>query len=118
MALLSERARARLIQWMERNPNISQTDVGRSIGHGQGWVSKYKRGEQEADIDDLDGMARVYGHTLIELIDLRPDPIEQRLLDAFRSLPPDDPKRRQLAIDAIEAMLPAPRKARRSSGTQ
>jgi transcriptional regulator with XRE-family HTH domain len=66
MTELSELARKRLVQWMDGHPSISQTEIGRAIGHGQGWVSKYRRGEQEADIDELDGMARVFGHTLTE----------------------------------------------------
>lgn len=113
MRTLSELARARLIQWMDRNPAISQTSIGRAIGHGQGWVSKYRLGAQEADVDELEGMARVFDHTLTELLDLRPDPKEQELLDAYRALPP---VKRPLAIASLQAMLPEPRRTRRSSG--
>jgi transcriptional regulator with XRE-family HTH domain len=115
MTVLSELARKRLVQWMEKNPAISQTEVGRAVGHGQGWVSKYKRGEQDADIDELDGMARVFGHTLTELLDLRDDDQERDLLDAFRALRPE---LRPLAIATVKAMAPAPPKTRRSSRTR
>lgn len=115
MPRLQELARKRLIQWMDASPKITQTDVGRAIGHNQAWVSKFRLGTMDADIDDLDGMARVFGHTLVELLDLRPDPNEQKLLDAYRALPP---VKRTLAIQSLEAMLPDPRTTRRSSGTR
>lgn len=88
---------------MAANPKITQTDIAREVGVTQGWVSKYKRGDQDADIDQLDAMARVFGHTLNELLDLRPDPKERALIDAFRKLRPDA---RALAIQMIEAMTP------------
>lgn len=97
---------------MDANPKITQTEIGRSIGHGQGWVSKYRRGEQDADVDDLDGMARVFGHTLSELLDLRPDPKERDLLDAYRAI---ETSKRPLAIEVVRAMtgvLPAPSRKR------
>lgn len=56
---------------MDAHPKITQTEIGRAIGHNQAWVSKYRLGAMDADIDDLDGMARVFGHTLNELLDLR-----------------------------------------------
>lgn len=110
MATLQDRARKRLIQWMDANPKITQTEIGRSIGHNQAWVSKYRLGTMNADIDDLDGMAQVFGHSLLELLDLRPDPTEQKLLDAFRALPP---AHRAVAISALQAMIPAPRAPRK-----
>ncbi len=115
MPQLQELARKRLIQWMDANPKITQTDIGRSIGHGQGWVSKYRRGEQQADIDDLDGMARVFGHTINELIDLRPDPKERDLLDAYRAI---EPGKRPLALEVIRAMtaMPPPPPPRKRNG--
>ena len=109
MSRLQDLARKRLIQWMDANPKITQTEVGRSIGHNQAWVSKYRLGAMDADIDDLDGMARAYGHTLNELIDLRPDPKEQALIDAFRALRPDA---RELAVAMLQAMIHAPPHAR------
>lgn len=115
MPFLSERARARLIQWMDANPDISQTTIGRAVGHGQGWVSKYRQGTQEADIDELDGMARVFNHTLAELVDLRPDPNEQALLDRYRALPE---RRRRLMLSTMEEMIPAQRRGPRSTGNR
>lgn len=95
---------------MDANPKITQTEVGRAIGHNQAWVSKFRLGQMDADIDDLDGMARVYGHTLIELVDLRPDPKERALIEAYRALRPEA---RELAVKMLEAMTP-PRERHKS----
>jgi transcriptional regulator with XRE-family HTH domain len=103
MPRLQDLARKRLIQWMDANPKITQTEIGRAIGHNQAWVSKFRLGTMDADIDDLDGMARVFGHTLIELLDLRPDPRERDLLDAYRKLRPEA---RDLAVRMLETMAP------------
>jgi transcriptional regulator with XRE-family HTH domain len=112
---LSEVARQRIVGWMEANPRITQAKVAAAVGVSQSWVSQYKSGDQDADVDQLDAMARVFGHTLNELFDLRPEPNEQKLIDAYRALPPS---KRTLAIQSLEAMLPEPRNTRRSSGTR
>ena len=67
-------------------------------------------GDQDADIDQLAALASVFGHTLSELIDLRPDSKEQSLVDAFRALVPE---KRDLAIRMLEAMAPAMPRERR-----
>lgn len=116
MPRLQELARKRLIQWMDSHPRITQTEIGRSIGHNQAWVSKYRLGTMDADIDDLDGMARVFGHSIIELLDLRPDPKERDLLDAYRAIPPES---RPVALAAVQAMagrLPPPPPRKRNGG--
>jgi hypothetical protein len=105
MPRLQELARKRLIQWMDANQKITQTDIGRAIGHNQAWVSKYRRAELDADVDELDAMAKVYGHTLMELLDLRPDPKERDLIDAYRRLRPEA---RTLAVQMLESMTPPP----------
>lgn len=102
---LQDLARKRLIQWMDANPKITQTEIGRAVGHGQGWISKYRREEQDADIDELDGMARVFGHSLTELLDLRPDPKERELLDAYRAI---EPLKRPLAIEVLRGLTGVP----------
>lgn len=102
MPRLQDLARKRLSQWMDAHPKITQTEIGRAIGHNQAWVSKYRLGAMDADIDDLDGMARVFGHTLAELVDLRPDPKERALIDAYRALLPE---KRELAVKMLEAMI-------------
>lgn len=88
---------------MAANREITQMTVARAVGVSQSWVSLYKSGDVEASIDQLDAIVRVYGHTLNELFDLRPDPKERALVDAFRKLRPDA---RTLAVQMIEAMTP------------
>lgn len=112
MGRLMELARQRLTQWMDANPRITQVALGRAVGHHQVWVSRFKAGAQDADVDELEAMAKMFGHTLNELFDLRPDPKEQRLIDAYRQLPE---AKRPLGIAALEAMIPEPRKAPRSN---
>lgn len=112
MGTLLELARHRLVQWMAANPKITQTAIGRAVGHSQVWVSRFKLGAQDADIDELDAMARVFGHTLNELIDARPNPKEQDLIDAYRAI---EASKRPLAIEVVRAMtgvLPAPARKR------
>lgn len=105
MGRLMELARQRLTQWMEANPKITQVALGRAVGHHQVWVSRFKAGAQDADIDELEAMAKAYGHTLNELLDLRPDPKERELLDAYRSV---EASKRPLAIEVVRALSVAP----------
>ena len=112
---LEDVARRRIVAWLAAHPTITQAALAAGIGVSQTWVSQYKSGTQGANIDQLDAMARVFGHTLTELFDLRPDPQEQRLLTAFRSLPEH---KRPLAAQALEAMLPDPPQTKRSRGTR
>jgi transcriptional regulator with XRE-family HTH domain len=100
---LSEMARQRLASWMAANPKITQTTIAQAVGVTQAWVSRYKSGEQDADLDQLAAMARVFGHTLTELLDLRPDPKEQELIDAYRRLRVEA---RPLAVQMLQAMSP------------
>lgn len=103
MGRLMELARHRLTQWMDANPKITQVALGRAVGHHQVWVSRFKAGAQDANIDELEAMAKAFGHTLVELLDLRPDPKEQRLVDAYRKMRAEA---RPLAIQMLEAMVP------------
>ena len=103
MGRLLELARHRLTQWMNANPSITQTAVGKAVGHNQTWVSRFRQGAQDADIDELEAMARVYGHTLQELLDLRPDPKERALVEAYRQLRPEA---RAIAVQLLQQMVP------------
>lgn len=103
MGRLMELARHRLTQWMDANPKITQTAIGRAIGHHQVWVSRFRSGAQDADVDELEAMAKLFGHTLAELFDLRPDPKERDLIEAFRKLRPEA---RSLVIQMLQQMTP------------
>jgi transcriptional regulator with XRE-family HTH domain len=85
------------------NPRITQVKLAEAVGMSQTWVSQYKSGDQDADIDQLAAMARVFGHTLTELVDLRPDPKERELVEAYRQLRPEA---RTLAVQMLRAMVP------------
>jgi len=104
MRRLGDLARMRIVAWMEANPKITQTTVAKAVGVTQAWVSRYKSGLQDADIDQMAEMARVFGHTLNELLDLRPDPRERDLLDAYRLIAEE---RRSVALQAVQAMAGA-----------
>lgn len=113
MGQLQERARQRISRWMDADPTATQTAVGRALKVSQVWVSRYRAGAQDADIDQLETLAHHFGHTLAELLDLRPDPQEEHLLTAFRALPAH---KRLFAVTGLEMMLPDPPTKRRSSG--
>lgn len=103
MRRLADLARHRLVAWMDANPKITQTAIARAVGVTQGWVSRYKNGDQDADLDQLEAMARVFDHTLMELLDLRPDPKEHALIEAYRQLRPEA---RLLALQMLQTMIP------------
>lgn len=110
MKSLADRARLRLVGWMGANPKITQAAVAAAVGVSQSWVSLYKSGGVDADLDQLDAMARVFSHTLTELLDLRPDPKERELLDAYRAI---EAAKRPLAIEVVRALVAAPPPSRR-----
>jgi transcriptional regulator with XRE-family HTH domain len=114
MASLSDLARQRIVAWMAANPRITQMKLAEAVGVSQPWISAYKSGDQDADVDQLAAMARVYGHTLMELLDLRPDPKERELIEAFRALVPAN---RTLALQMLQAMIPPqPARTRERNG--
>lgn len=103
MRRLNDLARQRLVTWLAANPHITQAKLAAAVGRSQTWVSQYKSGDQDADIDQLDALSRVFGHTLLELVELRPDPKERDLVEAFRKLRPEA---RELAVKMLQTMLP------------
>ncbi len=113
MSRLADLARQRIRVWLAANPRITQAKLAQEVGVSQTWVSQYKSGDQDADIDQLDAMARVFGHTFNELIDARPDPKERELLDAYRAI---ETARRPLAVEVVKALSatapPAPPRKR------
>lgn len=111
MRTLADLARKRIVTWMEANPHLTQEIIAREIGVSQAWVSQYKSGDQDADIDQLDALARAFGHTLMELIDLRPDPKEREMIDAYRQLRPEA---RAVAVLMLKTMAPPPPARKRS----
>ena len=109
MGQLVELARQRLTRWMDANQKITQRLVGEAVRHEQSWVSNFRSGAQQADVDELDAMARVFGNTLTELLDLRGNPKERDLLDAFYALPPE---KRDFAIEMLRQIAPPKKRGR------
>lgn len=103
MGKLTEQARKRLKSWLVGNPAFGQNNLAPAVGHGQGWVSKYFSGAQQADVDELDAMARALGHTLNELFDCAANEQEQELLDLYRAMPQ---KQRDSLLVVARAFLP------------
>lgn len=113
MGRLVEQARSRIARWLAGDPTLTQKVLARAVQHEQGWVSKYLSGRQDADVDELDAMARALGHTLNELFDLRESPKERELVDAYRSIPADT---RDLAIQVMVKLIPPPARRKGTRG--
>jgi len=114
MKQLETLARRRITSWLDSNIAITQTKLAEAVGVSQSWVSQYKSGDQNASIDQLATMAHAFGHTLAELLDLRSNPIEAELLEAYRRLPPSA---RAVALQVVQKMAPEIRRHTRSSKT-
>lgn len=115
MKRLADLARQRIVTWMAANPKITQNMIAEAVGVSQSWVSLYKSGRVEADLDQLDEIARVFNHTLNELLDLRPDPKERELIEAYRAI---EPAKRPLAVEVVKglAVVPVPAPPRKRNG--
>lgn len=111
-----DRARRRIATWLDTHPKVTQRMVAEAAGHLQPWVSSYRKGLVTAGLDELAGMASAFGHTLAELLDLRPDTAEQDLIDAYRSIPPE---RREDARRFVWALAPkTPPRGRQTAHTR
>jgi transcriptional regulator with XRE-family HTH domain len=111
---LQDQARAQIKRWIG-SVGITQTAFGERIGRNQVWVSKYLKGEFDTDLETLQEMARVFGHTLTQLLDFPADPDEDAVITLYRALRPEA---RRLALLVLQEMSrgrgPKPRAARRS----
>ena len=93
-------ARQRIRRWT-RASGRTQTDIARVIGRSQVWVSQYLSGDQDADVDDLCKLARLFGHTLTVLFEEFEDPTHRVVMDAFWAIAEDD---RALALAMLQAL--------------
>src|SRR4029077_2246017 len=85
---LDELARGRIKAWIS-STGITQVNLGERISKNQAWMSRYLGGEFDADLETLQKMAKVFGHSLSALLDAPTDPEEAKLLDAYRALTPE-----------------------------
>jgi len=84
---LDQQARERIKAWVA-STGVTQTELAERVGRNQAWMSRYLKGEFDADLDTLAKIAACFGFTLIALLDLPRDPHEARLVEEFRALPP------------------------------
>lgn len=108
---LDHLARTRIKAWIA-STGVTQTDLAERIGRNQSWMNRYLRGDFDADLSTLQKIAEVFGHPLTALLDLPDkDPIEAKVLEAFRSL---SPRGRQALLSVLEDWCRARRSPRQS----
>jgi transcriptional regulator with XRE-family HTH domain len=81
---LDQLARDRIKSWVA-STGVTQTELAERIGRNQAWMSRYLKGEFDADLDTLQKIAACFGFSLIALLDLPRDPHEARLVEEFRN---------------------------------
>jgi transcriptional regulator with XRE-family HTH domain len=88
----SNRQKTFLRQWREYR-GLSLEEAGEKIGVTHGHLSKIERGKRHYNQDQLEGLARVYGTSLVALLTVDPKNTEQRLKSEIQDLidrmPPD-----------------------------
>jgi len=102
-------ARARIRSWTHAS-RMRQTDLAARIGKNQAWLSRYLAGTYDADLDTLNAIAHVFGHTIGALLDTPTDPAETQLIERWRAMPPSA---RAAALTLFDLWAP-PRRSRRS----
>lgn len=113
MKRLQDLARQRVVRWLAASSEMNQTKLAAAVGVSQTWVSQFKTGDQDADLDQLDAIARAFGHTLYELLDVKEGGLERRLIEAFRAIPPE---KRETVVASVELVVPDQPTRKRSSG--
>jgi transcriptional regulator with XRE-family HTH domain len=87
MGRLDDRARARLQLWLDLSDTITQDTLASAIGKHQSYISRYLRNpDGRLALDQLETLARVFGHTIGDLLDSPPDPQEAAILELARGL--------------------------------
>lgn len=106
---LDQQARERIRQWIATT-GVTQAELGARIGRNQAWMSRYLKGEFDADLTTLDRMAQMFGFTLVGLLNLPSDPFEARLIEEVRALPP---KTRQTLLEMLTSLRQTQQRKRR-----
>jgi transcriptional regulator with XRE-family HTH domain len=86
---LNEVARVTIRRWVEAT-GVSQQAIAERLGRKQGWVSRYLRGDFNADLNTLAAFADLFEHTLASLLAVPTDPVEAELLTLYRAADPGD----------------------------
>lgn len=88
MGLWDDRVRARLAAWRAKRP-IPQKRIGVAVGWSQSMVSGYFNGVNNADLDTLAALAKLWGRDLIELFadqDVPADPVTARVMSLYNGI--------------------------------
>jgi transcriptional regulator with XRE-family HTH domain len=89
MGRLDDRARLRLQLWLDLSDTITQETLASAIGQHQSYISRYLRNPSgRLPLDHLEALARVFGHTIGDLLDSPADPQEAAILEIARGLRP------------------------------
>lgn len=96
---LDNLARERIKAWLE-STGMTQVALAAKIDKNQAWLSRYLAGDYAADLATLQKFAAVFGQSLTALLSIpASDPIETRLIEAFRAL---TPKRRAILLQILD----------------
>lgn len=83
---LDDVAREQIRVWIG-SMGITQAQLAAQIGRNQAWLSRYINGDFDADLDTLQEIAAVFGHTLTTLLGYpSADPEEAQILKLYRAL--------------------------------
>jgi len=85
---LDDSAREQIKTWI-RSTGITQTALAAHIGRNQAWMSRYLKGEFNADLETLQRITRMFGHELTAALNVPADPEEATLVALYRSLSAD-----------------------------
>jgi transcriptional regulator with XRE-family HTH domain len=83
---LDDLAREQIRKWIA-STGITQMELALRIGRNQAWMSRYLAGSFDTDLETLQKMARVFGHSLTALLVVPTDPDEEALVTSYRALP-------------------------------
>lgn len=106
-------ARKQIVAWMETT-GITQVALGERIGRNQAWVSRYLSAEFDADLDALQRIAEVFGHTLWTLLgNLPADRREAELISLYRACRPAGRRAVELLLVELTRAHERPRRPTR-----
>ena len=107
---IDERVRRHVKQWLAMS-GMSQAVLAQRINKDQAWVSRYLRGEHDADLATVERLAAAFGHNIATLLDVVPDERDAAAVEMLRALDPAD---RTILARLLER-LTRPKRPRRSA---
>jgi predicted transcriptional regulator len=110
MGKLDDRARARVAAWLAARPDVTQETIAAALGVRQSHISRYLRTPMRLRLDDLETIARVFGHTVCDLLDVPLNPADIELAELARAL---TPARREALIGLLHAWQDPPRRRKK-----